>query len=96
MEISPAFLGKASFYNAVNVFYLKDTTRWSYIVKNASADDIAVIIDQSMADIEENTQTLKGALTLNLFATLGADKSKIKNLIDNVNLIDEKCFKRRI
>ena len=92
MEISPAFLGKASFYNAVNVFYLKDTTRWSYIVKNASADDIAVIIDQSMADIEENTQTLKGALTLNLFATLGADKSKIKNLIDNVNLIDEKCF----
>ena len=88
----PAFLEKASFYNAVNVFYLKATARWSYIVKNASADDIAVIIDQSMTDIEENTQTLKGALTLNLFATLSADKSKIKNLIDNVNLIDEKCF----
>ena len=83
---------KASFCNAVNVFYLKETARWPYIVKNASADDIAVIIDQTMADIEGRNPPLKGALTLNLFATLGADKSKIKNLNDNVNLIDEKRF----
>ena len=88
----PAFLEKYSFYNAVNVFYLKETARWSYIVKNASANDIAVIIDQAMADIEESNPPLKGALTLNLFATLGADKSKIKDLIDNVNQIDEKRF----
>lgn len=88
----PAFLEKASFYNAVNVFYLKETARWSYIVKNASANDIAVIIDQAMADIEESNPSLKGALSLNLFATLGADKSKIKDLIDNVNQIDEKRF----
>ncbi len=88
----PAFLDKVSFYNAVNVFYLKETARWSYIVKHASANDIAVIIDQAMADIEESNQPLKGALPLNLFASLGADKSKIKDLIDNVNLIDEKRF----
>ncbi len=88
----PAFLEKPSFYNAANVFYLKETARWSYIVKNASANDIAVIIDQAMADIEENNPPLKGALTLNLYATLGADKSKIKDLIDNVNQIDEKRF----
>lgn len=88
----PAFLEKASFYNAVNVFYLKETARWSYIVKNASANDIAVIIDQAMADIEESNPSLKGALSLNLFATLGADKSKIKDLIDNVNQIDEQRF----
>ena len=88
----PAFLEKASFYNAVNVFYLKETARWSYIVKHASANDIAVIIDQAMTDIEESNPPLKGALPLNLFATLGADKSKIKDLIDNVNLIDEKRF----
>ena len=68
-----AFLEKPSFYNAVNVFYLKETARWSYIVKNASANDIAIIIDQAMADIEESNPPLKGALTLNLFATLGAD-----------------------
>lgn len=88
----PAFLEKPSFYNAANVFYLKETARWSYIVKNASANNIAVIIDQAMADIEESNPPLKGALTLNLFATLGADKSKIKDLIDNVNQIDEKRF----
>ena len=88
----PAFLEKASFYNAVNVFYLKETARWSYIVKHASANDIAVIIDQAMADIEESNPPLKGTLPLNLFASIGADKSKIKDLIDNVNLIDEKRF----
>lgn len=88
----PAFLEKPSFYNAVNVFYLKETARWSYIVKNASANDIAVIIDQAMADVEENNPSPRGTLPLNLFAALGADKAKIKDLIDNVNQIDENRF----
>ena len=76
----PAFLEKASFYNAVNVFYLKETARWAYIVKNAGANDIAVILDQAMADIEENNPSLKGALSLNLYATLGAPKEKSNSL----------------
>ena len=88
----PAFLEKVSFYNAVNVFYLKDTARWSYIVKNAGANDIAVIIDQAMADIEASNPPLKGALPLNLFATLGASKESVKSLIDEINKIDEKRF----
>lgn len=88
----PAFLEKASFYNAVNVFYLKETARWAYIVKNAGANDIAVILDQAMADIEESNLSLKGALSLNLYATLGAPKEKIKQLIDEVNKIDESRF----
>lgn len=86
------FLEETSFYNAKNVFYLKETARWTYIVKNASANDIAIILDQAMADIEEDNEQLKGALTLNLFSSLGADKSKLKTLIDNVNLIDENRF----
>ena len=48
------FLEKVSFYNEVNVGYLKETTRWSYIVKNASANDIAVILAQVMSDIEDS------------------------------------------
>lgn len=88
----PAFLEKPSFYNADNVFYLKETARWSYIVSNASANKIAIIIDQAMADIEEDNTALTGALPLNLFASLGADKSKIKDLIDNVNQISEERF----
>lgn len=88
----PMVCEKPSFYNAKNVFYLKETSRWSYIVKNAGANDIAVIIDQAMSDIEELNPSLKGTLSLNLFATLGADKSKIKNLIDNINKIDPAIF----
>lgn len=88
----PAFLEKPSFYNAVNVFYLKETARWSYIVKNAGANDTAVILDQAMADIEESNPSLKGALSLNLYATLGAPKEKIKQLIDEVNKIEESRF----
>lgn len=88
----PAFLEKKSFYNAKNVFYLKETSRWSYIKDNASKDNIAVIIDQAMADIEQDNPSLSGALQKNLFASLGADKNKIKTLIDNVNKIEEKRF----
>lgn len=88
----PAFLEKVSFYNAVNVFYLKEDARWDFIVKNAGANNIAVILDQAMADIEESNPPLKGALSLNLYATLGAPKEKIKQLIDEVNKIDENKF----
>lgn len=88
----PIFLEKASFYNAVNVFYLKETARWSYIVKHAGDNDIAVIIDQAMADIEESNTPLKGALSQNLFVSLGAGKNAIKSLIDEVNNIDESRF----
>lgn len=97
----PAFLEKSSFYNAANVFYLKETARWSHIVQNASSNDIAVIIDQAMMDIEESNPSLKGALSTTdkdgnhvyaMFSTLGASKDKIKTLIDEVNKIDEKRF----
>lgn len=88
----PAFVEKPSFYNAENVFYLKETARWKYIVDHASQNDIAVIIDQAMADIENDNPSLVGALSKNLFSTLGADKNKIKSLIDSVNRIDEKRF----
>jgi type I restriction enzyme M protein len=87
-----AFLEKVSFYNAVNVFYLKETARWPYIVKHAGANDIAVIIDQAMADIEESNPPLKGALPQNLFATLGANTSSMKALIDEVNKIEDSRF----
>ncbi len=89
---NPAFLESPTFYNAENVFYLKESARWDYIVKNASQNDIAVIIDKAMADMENDNPLLAGALSKNLFSTLGADKNKIKSLIDSVNRIDEKRF----
>ena len=88
----PVFLEKPSFYNAVNVFYLKDTARWSYIVKNAGANDIAVILDQAMADIEEANPSLKGALLQNFYATLGAPKEKTKALIVKFHIVLKRQF----
>lgn len=89
----PVFLEKVSFYNAENVYYLEEHCRWSYIVKNAGADDIAVKIDKAMADIEAKNPPLKGALPQQLFVTLNADKSALKSLIDEVNKITEERFK---
>ncbi len=88
----PAFLEKPSFYNAANVFYLPEESRWSYLVANASQNDIATKIDTAMARAEEKNPSLKGALPLGLFATLGADLRSVKALIDNVNDISEERF----
>ena len=79
-------------YHADNVYYLNETSRWSYIVKNASADDIAIKIDTAMKDIEEDNPSLKGTLSQNLYATLGAPASKIKSLIDEINKINGDRF----
>lgn len=91
----PAFLEKKSFYAAKSVYYLNETSRWSYIVKNASADDIAVKIDTAMKDIEDGNPPLKGALPQNFYVTLGTRPEQMKALIDEVNKIDEKRFHDR-
>jgi len=44
----PAFMEKKSFYLSENVFFLNETSRWGHIVKNANANDIAVIIDTAI------------------------------------------------
>lgn len=88
----PAFLEKPSFYNAVNVFYLDETSRWSYISDNASANDIAIKLDRAMASIEEINPSLKGTLPQNHFSTLGANNRSLKALIDEVSKISEDRF----
>lgn len=88
----PMLIEMPASYNADNVYYLNETSRWSYIVKNASSDDIATKIDEAMKDIEEDNPSLTGALPQNLYAALGAPTSKIKSLIDEINKISEERF----
>ena len=88
----PEFLEKTSFYLSKNVFYISEKARWQYIVTNASADNIAVTLDNAMTDIESKNDPLKGALPRNFYATLGTRKEQIKGLIDEVNKIDESRF----
>jgi len=91
----PAFVESDSFYRAENVFYIGETARWSYIVTNASANDIAVMLDKAMSDIEDRNPPLKGALPQNFYVTLGTRKEQIKGLIDEINKIDETRFQEK-
>ena len=88
----PAFLEKVSFYNSKNVYYLDEHCRWSYFVKEAGSDDIAVKLDKAMKDIEDKNPPLKGALPQNIYVSLGVSKDKMKSLIDDVNMINEERF----
>lgn len=91
----PLFVEEPSFYLSKNVFYIKETARWSYIVAHASADNIAVLLDQAMAALEKDNKPLKGALPQNFYSSLGVRKDQMKSLIDEINKIDETRFQEK-
>ena len=76
------------FYTMQNVFYLPETSRWSYIQQHAKQGDIAIKIDSALKDVEKSNVSLKGALPDNYFSRLGLDASKLSALIDAINNID--------
>lgn len=90
----PVFVEDKSFYLSDNVYYLNETSRWSYLVQEASSNDIAVKIDTAMADIEDlNPEALSGTLPSdNFYVKLGASNSVIKGLIDAINKINDERF----
>ena len=77
-----------AFYTMKNVFFLEESSRWSYIISQAKQDDIALKIDTALHQIEKNNPILKGALPDNYFSRLGLDKSKLSALLDTINLMD--------
>jgi len=81
------------FYTMQNVFFLEETSRWSYIISQAKQDDIALKIDTALHQIEKNNPILKGALPDNYFSRLGLDKSKLSALLDTINLMDTQADK---
>lgn len=78
----------SDFYGMANVFYLDETSRWSYIIKNSKQNDIALIIDTALHNIEKDNRALKGALPDNYFSRLGLDITKLSSLLDTINEID--------
>lgn len=78
----------AEFYNQANVFFLDEESRWSFIIKNAKQNDIALKIDTALHHIEKNNKALKGALPDNYFSRLGLDITKLASLLDTINDID--------
>lgn len=82
------YLEMKEFYNMVNVFFLPQESRWSFIMQNAKQDDIALKIDTALHTIEKNNPALKGALPDNYFSRLQLDISKLAALLDTINNID--------
>ncbi len=83
-----SFVDQAVFYNAKNVFYLEDISRWSYIMQNSKQNDIAIKIDTALATVEKHNDTLKGALPSNYYSGLGLDTIKLSSLLDEINKIN--------
>lgn len=79
------FLDMKEFYQKDNVFYLTEDTRWSYLVKNAKASDIALKLDTALSSIEKTNPSLKGALPDNYYSRVNLTSSKIAKLIDDIN-----------
>ena len=82
------YLEMPEFYNMSNVFFLEETSRWSFLMGKSKQDDIALIIDTALHSIEKNNKSLKGALPDNYFSRLGLDKTKLASLLDTINDID--------
>ena len=87
------YVDMVEFYTMKNIFYLPETSRWSYIQQHAKQGDIAIKIDSALKEIETNNASLKGALPDNYFSRLALDGSKLAALIDvinNINTVSDK------
>ncbi len=82
------YIEQPEFYNMNNVFFLEETSRWSYLIKKSKQNDIALLIDTALHTIEKNNKALKGALPDNYFSRLGLDVTKLASLLDTINDID--------
>ncbi|MBB1149686.1 N-6 DNA methylase [Myroides odoratimimus] len=87
-EHKETFLEIPEFYQADNVFYLPEESRWTYIIENAKQEDITLKIDSALKTIEKTNKSLEGALPDNYFSRLGLDQSKFSALLDTINNID--------
>ena len=87
-EHKEAFLEIPEFYQAENIFYLPEESRWTFIMENAKQENITLIVDSSLKTIERTNKSLEGALPDNYFSRLGLDQSKFSALLDTINNID--------
>ena len=82
------FADNPVFYNAQNVFYIEEESRWEYLIENAKQNDIANKIDKALFLVEQNNPSLKGALPSNYYTSLALDRTKLAALLDEINSID--------
>ena len=82
------FLEITSFYTKDNIFFIPEKARWSYLMKQAKQDDIAITIDTALHEIEIKNPSLAGALPDNYYSRLQLDSGVLASLLDKMNQID--------
>lgn len=82
------YVDLVDFYTMLNVFYLPEDCRWSYLISKAKQPDIAILIDKALANIEGSNPSLVGALPSNYYSSIKLDAAKLANLLDALNNID--------
>ena len=82
------YIEMADFYNMNNVFFLEETSRWSYLIKRAKQNDIALLIDTALHTIEKNNKALQGALPDNYYSRVGIATKDFASLLDKINEVD--------
>lgn len=78
-------------YRAVNIFWVPQEARWSFLRGSAKQPRIGELADKAMDAIERDNPSLKGVLPKD-FARPGLDKQRLGQLIDlitNINLGDQ-------
>ena len=83
-----AYVDMHEFYSMKNVFFLQEESRWSFIMKHAKQDNIALMIDTALFSVEKNNATLKGALPDNYYSRLNLDTAKLASLLDEIDKIN--------
>ena len=68
-----AFIDQAVFYNAKNVFYIEEQSRWSFIMENAKQNDIAIKIPADY--ISENGNSFSNTDYIRLLGVGGGESA---------------------
>ena len=82
-------------YEAENIFFVPEDSRWSKIAAAAHTPEIGTILDQAMIALEKDNRNLKGVLPKN-YANPDLDKRVLGNVIDiftNMDMSDTEASK---
>ena len=71
-------------YRSVNVFWVPEQARWSYIAAKAGQPNLGELIDDAMLAIEQDNDRLRGVLPRD-YASRELDKSRLKQVVDLVS-----------
>jgi type I restriction enzyme M protein len=82
------YIDMVPFYTRERVFYVPKESRWDYIVENSKQPNISLLVDTALSKLEENNDSLKGALPDNYYSRLNLEVNNLSSLIDIVNNLD--------